>query len=114
MTQNLTITEFRTELSMTMSEFAAAIGLASKANVSVIERDNRCGLKVALRIEELSGGRVDAAIINEDVALARAACLGGCEAVSAVHADDVSSEMDVLSAGKAGEISRARTQEQAA
>lgn len=57
---------------MSQEVFAASIGLASKGNVSVIEREERCSLDVALAIEALSGGRIDAARLNADVAKARA------------------------------------------
>lgn len=106
----MTIADLRAELGMTMDQFAERIGLANRSNVSVIERANRCGLKVALRIEQLSRGRVDAATINEDVALSRAACLGGCEAVSAVHAGDDASTGVIASTGNAAANSPAIAQ----
>lgn len=67
------ISELRAELGDTLVEFAAKLGLAGKSSVSEMERDNRCSLPVALRVEELSGGRIDAASICPDVAAARAA-----------------------------------------
>jgi DNA-binding XRE family transcriptional regulator len=44
------IADLRTELGLSQADFAARIGLASKGNVSIIERENRCGLNVALAI----------------------------------------------------------------
>lgn len=58
-------------MGVSQEEFAALIGLSSKGNVSIIERENRCGLRVALKIEQLSEGRVNAADLNEEVRLSR-------------------------------------------
>jgi hypothetical protein len=113
MTDTITIAQLRTHLGLTLVHFARELGLVGVGNVSTMERENRAALKVALRLEQLAsehGLRLDAASICDDVALSRAACLGGCEAVdagAAVHGDDVSSEMVAKSAGKSGEISRA-------
>ncbi len=63
---------------MTLEQFADNLGGLSKGYLSGIEKDNRASLTVALRIEELSGGRIDAADLNEDVRAARAACRHGC------------------------------------
>ena len=76
MEQPLTVTDqiigLRRELGLNQAEFALRIGLANKASVSLLERGGPCSLPVALRIEKLSGGRIDAAALNEDVAAARA------------------------------------------
>lgn len=40
--------------------------------MSVIERGGRCSLNVAIAIEDLSNGRIDAADLNDDVRAARA------------------------------------------
>ncbi|HEV2080056.1 MAG TPA: helix-turn-helix transcriptional regulator [Allosphingosinicella sp.] len=72
--ENFGIAELRKELGQTLEEFAATIGIKSKGHASEIERDNRCGsVSVALTIEKLSEGRIDAASLNDDVAMARAA-----------------------------------------
>jgi DNA-binding XRE family transcriptional regulator len=84
------IADLRTELGLSQADFAARIGLASKGNVSIIERENRCGLNVALAIEALSGGRIDAAEICEDVKRAR----------DAVHAVTNTAAADAPSSGK--------------
>ena len=62
----------RAELGLTLSEFGALIGLASKGQVSQVEHGKfPCSLPVALEIERLSGGRIDAADLNDDVRKAR-------------------------------------------
>lgn len=76
-TEPLTIAGLRAELGLSLEAFGAKIGLASKGNVSIIERGGACSLPVALALEALSGGRLDAARLNEDVAAARR-CFGGC------------------------------------
>lgn len=67
----LTIAGLRAELALSQQDFAELIGLSSKGNVSVLERGGPCSLAVALRLEELSGRRIDAAALNADVAAAR-------------------------------------------
>lgn len=68
----MTIADLRAELGQTLEQFAITLGLASKSSASEIERDNRCSLRVALLVEQLSDGRIDAATLSEDVAAARA------------------------------------------
>lgn len=68
-----TIADLRRELGLTQLEFGVKLGLASKASVSLLERGlSPCSLRVSLEIERLSGGRIDAAMLNDDVRLARA------------------------------------------
>jgi transcriptional regulator with XRE-family HTH domain len=67
----LTIAGLRAELGLSLEAFGAKIGLASKGNVSILERGGACSLPVALVLETLSGGRLDAARLNDDVAAAR-------------------------------------------
>lgn len=67
----MNIAELRAEMGVSQEEFAALIGLSSKGNVSIIERENRCGLRVALKIEQLSAGRIDAASLNDEVRVSR-------------------------------------------
>lgn len=69
----MTVSELRDELGLSLECFAKKVGLRSRGRMSVIEQENRCSLSVALRIESLSGGRVDAASLNEDVRASRAA-----------------------------------------
>ena len=68
---SLTIIQLRHELAMTQEAFGAEVGL-SKGKVSIVEREQRCSIPVALAIEALSGGRIDAATLNDDVARVRA------------------------------------------
>lgn len=59
---------------MNGADFAAALGLTSRSRASEIERGAPVSLAVALRIEQLSGGRIPAHSLNGDVAAARAGC----------------------------------------
>ena len=72
---SITIEALRRELGLNQAEFAQRLGLANKASVSLLERGAPCSLPVALRLEELSGGRIDAAALNSDVAAARRASI---------------------------------------
>jgi transcriptional regulator with XRE-family HTH domain len=65
----LTFSALRKELGLTLDEMAARLELSSKGYVSDIERTNRCSVKVALAIEELSGGRIAASSLNPDIGL---------------------------------------------
>ena len=65
------IADLRTELGLSLEAFAAMVGIQSRGRMSVIERENRCALRVALAIERLSDGRVDAAGLCEEVRAAR-------------------------------------------
>ncbi len=85
------IADLRTELGLSLEEFAARIGLASRGRMSVIERENRCAPGVALKIEELSGGRIDASDLNDIVRAARA---------ERTHDVDPNAGGTTLSAGK--------------
>lgn len=64
-----TVAALRKELGLTLDQMAEKLELTSKGYVSDIERTNRCSVKVALAIEELSGGRIAASSLNPDVAL---------------------------------------------
>lgn len=79
MTEQTTIASLRAELGLTLDEFAAAVGISSKGHVSQIERGLiDCSLSIALKIEQFSCGRIDAAMLSRDVRMARASCPGGC------------------------------------
>lgn len=65
------IADLRKELGLTLEAFGEAIGLKSKGQVSEIERNNRCSPDVAIAIERLSTGRLNAGILNPIVAAAR-------------------------------------------
>jgi len=62
-------------MGLSLEAFAALVGIQSRGRMSVIERENACSLRIALKIEELSDGRVDAATLSEDVRLSRHAML---------------------------------------
>lgn len=82
MAKPLTIADLRAELGLSLEAFGERIGLLSKGNVSMIERGLLTpSLPVALAIEDLSGGRIDAATLNDDVRAARARILtcGTCD-----------------------------------
>ena len=65
-----TVAALRAEMGLSLEEFGVRIGL-SKGNASILERGGPCSLRVALALETLSGGRLDAARLNADVAAAR-------------------------------------------
>ena len=65
------IKDLRRELDLSLDEFARRVGLTSKSRVSEMENSGTCSLPVALAIERLSEGRIDAATLNADVAAAR-------------------------------------------
>jgi len=65
------ITSLRKELGLSQEAFAARVGLRSKGHVSTLERTGLASLRVALEIERLSEGRIDASTLNPDVALVR-------------------------------------------
>lgn len=71
------VAALREQLSMTLQQFALAVGLKSPGHMSRLEQGELpCSVRVALRIEELSGNRIDAALLNDDVAASRARCTG--------------------------------------
>lgn len=65
------IRALRDSLGLTLEAFAAAVELRSKGQASEIERTMRCSPEVALRIERLSSGAIDAGVLNATIALAR-------------------------------------------
>lgn len=70
----MNIASLRHELGLSLGEFAQKLGLKSKGYVSQLERgDVRCSVSTALALERLSGGRLDAASLNDDVAQVRRA-----------------------------------------
>ncbi|MBA4092280.1 MAG: hypothetical protein C0494_17045 [Sphingobium sp.] len=72
MDEPLSIKSLRSSMGLTLDQFGERIGLSSKGQVSIIERENRCGLRVALAIEALSDGRINAGTLCDEVRLARA------------------------------------------
>ena len=66
------IAALRRNLGLTQLEFGARIGLGNKASVSLLERGLiPCSLRIALAIEALSAGRIDAASLSDDVRMSR-------------------------------------------
>lgn len=70
MTEPLTVAALRAELKLTLAELGERIGL-SKSQMHEVEATNRASLRVAVAIEALSAGRIDAAGLSDDVGLAR-------------------------------------------
>lgn len=66
----LSVAGLRAELELTLAEMGERIGL-SKSQMHEVERSGRASLRVALAIEELSGRRIDAASLNDDVKASR-------------------------------------------
>lgn len=69
----MTITEFRSELQLSLDGFAKLLGISSKSYVHDIENGSKPSVKIALELERLSDGRLNAAELNPDVALVRGA-----------------------------------------
>lgn len=63
------ISDLRAELGLSLEEFAKTLGLQSKSHAHAIESKNRCSVSMALKIEGLSGGRIPASSLNDDVGL---------------------------------------------
>lgn len=70
----MTIAELRIDLGLTYEALAKALGLVSKGQAHGIETGRvKCSPRVALAVERLSEGRIQAGELNEDVALIRSA-----------------------------------------
>lgn len=69
----MTLAEYRTSKGLTLETLAFELGLKSKSYLSDIENGKGCSPRVAIAIEQHSGGLVDASSLSSDVALARAA-----------------------------------------
>lgn len=67
------IRQLRERLGYNQVEFGALLGISSKGHVSELERTGKCSVPVALKLEELSNGELNAAELNPDVALVRSA-----------------------------------------
>lgn len=82
MPKPLSIADLRAELGLSLEEFGKMFGQSSKGTMSLIERGKApVSLPVALAIERVSGGRIDAAALNADVQAARASIVtcGTCD-----------------------------------
>lgn len=77
MASAFSISDLRREFGDTLEAFGVRLGIRSKGHVSQIENGAAaCSFDIALKLEELSGGRIDAAALNADVARARAGLSG--------------------------------------
>jgi DNA-binding XRE family transcriptional regulator len=68
----MTLTDYRAKHGLTLEQFGAQVG-KSKAQIHAIEKGNYATAKLALAIERLTNGEVDAAFLNPQVAEARRA-----------------------------------------
>lgn len=66
------IATYRKEHGLSLEAFGALID-KSKPHVHEIERTMRCSAKLALEIERVTANAVDAADLNDEIALARKA-----------------------------------------
>lgn len=92
MTQSPSIRELRQSLNLTLEQFGTLVGVNSRGRASEMERGGPVSLPVALKIEKLSGGRINAADLNADVAAARAACPAPDWALTAQEIDALGAE----------------------
>lgn len=67
-----TINQYRTAEGLTLEAFAALVG-KSKGHIHEVESTMRCSAKLALAIEDVTNGAVDAASLNDEIATARRA-----------------------------------------
>jgi hypothetical protein len=88
-------------MGLTLEKFAERLGFKSKGLASELERTEVASLRVALAIEELSGGRIDAAGLCEEVRLARAAVHASPD--TAADAGASSGKSDALTAAQQSE-----------
>jgi transcriptional regulator with XRE-family HTH domain len=71
----MTIAELRAKKGMTLEAFANWLDLASKGYISDMEKAQKekrrtiCSVKLALKLEELSGGDIKASDLNPDIGL---------------------------------------------
>lgn len=66
----MTITDYRSKHGLSLAAFGALIG-KSKPHVHEIERTGRCSAELAMDIERVTSGAVDAATLNDAIASAR-------------------------------------------
>jgi len=78
----MTVAELRKNLGLSLDAFAAKLGLSSRGYAHDIENGTTPSVRVALEIERLSDGQIDAAELNPDVARVRAADGGQGEAAA--------------------------------
>lgn len=70
----MTIAELRKSLNMSLADFAKALGFKSRTHAFDLEAGTYTpSVSVALKIEELSCGKISAASLNKDVRLVEVA-----------------------------------------
>lgn len=67
-----TINQYRKDAGLSLEAFAALVG-KSKGHMHGVESTGRCSAKLALEIERVTNGAVNAASLNEEIAQARQA-----------------------------------------
>lgn len=65
---DMQLAEFRAAEGISLEDLARRIGIRSKSYLSEVERGRPASLKVALKIERISDGRVTAASLCPDAA----------------------------------------------
>lgn len=68
----MTLSDYREKHGLTLEQFGERVG-KSKAQIHAIEKANYATAKLALAIERETGGLVDAAFLNPEIAQARKA-----------------------------------------
>lgn len=68
----MTLTEYRAKHGLSLEQFGLRVN-KSKAQIHAIEAKNYATAKLALAIETETGGAVDAAFLNPEIAQARKA-----------------------------------------
>lgn len=66
----MTLTEYREKHGLTLEQFGELVG-KSKAQIHAIEKKNYATARLALAIEQVTSGSVDAAFLNPQIAEAR-------------------------------------------
>lgn len=64
------IAQYRKAKGLSLEKFAELVG-KSKGHMHEVESTMRCTANLALAIEEATGGIIDAALLNSDIAQAR-------------------------------------------
>ena len=84
----LTVSALRAELGLTLAEMGERCGI-SKSQMHEVERSGQASLRVACAIEELSGCRIDAGDLCDDVRRARmGVCCDHGKTLTQVEAQD--------------------------
>jgi DNA-binding XRE family transcriptional regulator len=66
----MTLSEYRQKHGLTLEAFGSLVS-KSKAQIHAVEKENYATAKLALAIERETGGLVDAAFLNPEIAQAR-------------------------------------------